>query len=273
MKTRIIVGVIGIPLLVLLILFAPIWAFGLAVGAVSAIAAWEFLRCVNPDLPKRMVGYAAAGAALIPLCTALGAYEVGERLILLALVFVMFGEVMLTFREEEPMDLSALMEVLLAGFVLPMLFTSLVRLGQMHAYGAIYMLMPFVAAFSSDSGAYFAGLYMGKHKLAPALSPKKTIEGSIGGFAAAIIFMLVYGLILRACGFTVDFLVLAIYGFFGSLAGQLGDLAFSAVKRINGIKDFSNIIPGHGGILDRFDSILFIAPVFELLLMWVPAIV
>ena len=115
-------------------------------------------------------------------------------------------------------------------------------------------------------------MYLGKHKLAPALSPKKTIEGSIGGFAAAIVLMLVYGLILKLSGLTVNFLILAIYGFLGSLAGQLGDLAFSAIKRLHGVKDYSHIIPGHGGILDRFDSMLFIAPMIELLLMWVPAI-
>lgn len=273
MKTRIIVGVIGIPVIVLLILFAPMWLFGLIIGAVAAIGAWELLQCINPELPKRMVGYASACAFLIPLFTGLGYYEMGERLVLMALVFVMFCEIMLTFRSEDPMEFTPMTQVLFAGFVLPMLFTTLVRLGMMNDYGSIYMFLPFVAAFSSDSGAYFAGLYMGQHKLAPKLSPKKTIEGSAGGFIAAIVFMLIYGIILRACGFTVNFLVLAVYGFLCSLAGQLGDLAFSAIKRLYGIKDYSNIIPGHGGILDRFDSILFIAPLLELLLMWVPAII
>lgn len=273
MKTRIIVGVVGVPILILIILFAPVWLFGLLVGAAAAVSAWELLRCLDPDLPKRMVSYAAVGALLIPFFSGIGAYEIGERLVLYGLIFIMFCEVMFTFREEKPMDLASLMEVLLAGFAIPMLFTSLVRLGQMHTHGGIYMIMPFVAAFSSDSGAYFAGLYMGKHKLAPALSPKKTIEGSIGGFVAAIVLMLVYGGLMHACGFTVNFLVLGIYGFLGSLAGQLGDLAFSAIKRLRNIKDYSNIIPGHGGILDRFDSILFIAPLIELLLIWVPAIV
>ena len=271
MKTRVLVGVIGVPAIILIILFAPGWLFGAVVGAVAAIAAWELLHCVQPDMPKRMVAYAVVGGFLLPLCTGLGCYELVERFVLWALVVIMFCEVMLTFRGEERLDFSNVTLVVFAGFVLPMLFTSLVRL-DLRESGWAYVFLPFVAAFSSDSGAYFAGMALGKHKLAPHLSPKKTIEGSIGGFLAAIVLMLVYGLILKVCGLTVNFLILAIYGFFGSLAGQLGDLAFSAIKRQHDVKDYSHIIPGHGGILDRFDSMLFIAPMIELLLMWVPAV-
>jgi len=271
LKTRVIVGAVAIPIIVLMILFAPVWVFGIVLGIVAAIGAWELLRCVQPDLPIRMVAYAAVGAVLLPLGTSLGNYELTERFVLWALVVIMFCEVMLTFRKENKMPVETVMLVAFSGFILPMLFTSLVRLLMMEN-GRRLALLPFVLAFSSDSGAYFVGMFLGKHKLAPNLSPKKTIEGSIGGFAAAVVFALIYGLILKATGLTVNFLVLGIYGFLGSLAGQLGDLAFSAIKRLHDIKDYSNIIPGHGGILDRFDSMLFIAPMIELLLMWVPAI-
>ena len=270
MKTRVLVGVIAIPLIILVVLFAPVWVFGILVSAIAAIGAWELLHCVKPDLPKRMVAYAAVGALILPLCTGLGYYELAERFVLWALVVIMFCEVMQTFRGDTRLDFSNVTLVVFAGFVLPMLFTSLVRL-EMRDAGWAYVFLPFVAAFSSDSGAYFAGMALGKHKLAPHLSPKKTIEGSVGGFLAAVLLMLVYGLILKLCGMTVNFLILAIYGFFGSLAGQLGDLAFSAIKRQHDVKDYSHIIPGHGGILDRFDSMLFIAPMMELLIMWVPA--
>mgnify|MGYP000074285418 FL=1 len=271
MKTRVIVGAVAIPLIVLVIFFAPLWVLGGLLGAVAAIGAWELLRCVQPDLPIRMVVYAAVAAFVLPLFTSMGHYALVERLTLWGLVVVMFCELMLTFRKEERMDFSQVMLVVFAGFVLPMLFTTLVRLRMME-HGSVFVLLPFVVAFSSDSGAYFAGLYLGKHKLAPALSPKKTIEGSVGGFAAAILLCLVYGGILKAFDLNVNFLVLGIYGFLGSLVGQLGDLSFSAIKRLHGVKDYSHVIPGHGGILDRFDSMLFIAPLMELLLMWVPAI-
>jgi len=112
-------------------------------------------------------------------------------------------------------------------------------------------------SFITDTAAYFTGLLLGKHKLLPAVSPKKTIEGAIGGVAGSVIFSLIFGYLVNA-----DLLLhFAIIGVIGSVAGQMGDLVASAIKRSIGIKDFSHLIPGHGGVLDRFDSILFTAPV------------
>ena len=101
---------------------------------------------------------------------------------------------------------------------------------------------------------------------------KRQVEGCIGGFVCAIAAAMLYGLILHWCGYRVQIGILAIYGFFGSLAGQAGDLAFSAVKREHGVKDYSNLLPGHGGMLDRFDSTIFTAPMLELLVLLAPAI-
>ena len=123
-----------------------------------------------------------------------------------------------------------------------------------------------------DSGAFFVGRSLGKTKLAPALSPHKTVEGCVGGFVCAIAAAMLYGLVLHLCGYRVQIGLLAIYGFFGSLAGQTGDLAFSAIKREHGVKDYSNLLPGHGGMLDRFDSTIFTAPMLGLLVLVAPAI-
>ena len=123
----------------------------------------------------------------------------------------------------------------------------------------------------SDTGGYFVGLALGRHKLTPHLSPNKTLEGSVGCFLFGIGFTLVYGLILRAAGYTVNLAVMGAYGFFGALAAQLGDLSFSAVKRLCGVKDFGKLLPGHGGMLDRFDSMVWTAALLELLASWVPA--
>lgn len=272
MKTRVMVGVIAIPLIFILILFCPVWMFGFVIGGIAAIGAWELLRCVNNHIPKRMVAYSCFGAFLLPFGTSLGAYMLTERFVLWGLVVIMFCELMLSFLREDKMEFEPIVMVLFAGFVLPMLFTSLIRIHMMES-GNFLLLMVFIVAFASDSFAYFAGMFLGKHKLAPQLSPKKTIEGSAGGFVGTIVCMVIYGLIMQMNGYTVNFVVIAIYGYLGSLVGQLGDLSFSAIKRLHDVKDYSNLIPGHGGVLDRFDSMVFIAPLIELLLLWVPAVI
>ncbi len=136
----------------------------------------------------------------------------------------------------------------------------------------VRVLVPLIVAFSSDAGAYFVGMKWGRRKLAPEISPHKTLEGSLGGIVSSTALSAVYGLILMACGYGVNLLTLAGFGLFGSLVSQLGDLTFSAFKRQYGIKDYSNLLPGHGGVLDRFDSMYYLAPLAELWMFWLPVI-
>lgn len=271
MKTRIIVAVIAIPILVLVIFFAPLWVMGVVMGAISACCAWEFMRCTNEHVPLRVKVYCAVSAFLLCAGTAVldGGLVCGGVLFLL--FAVMFCELMLSFRREEVLNFELVLTAFMAGGIMPVLLSSVVRLG-LRDLGRVYMLLPFVAAFSSDSGAYFAGCFLGKHKMAPRLSPNKTVEGSMGGFAAAVLLMLLYGLVLKLTKLEVNFAVMAVYGFLGSLVCQLGDLSFSAVKRIYGVKDYGKLIPGHGGMLDRFDSMHWTAAMMALLAAWVPAI-
>lgn len=271
MTTRIIVAAFAIPILVLIILLAPVWALGFVVGVIAARCAWEFLYVAEKDAPIRISVYAALAALCIPF---LDTFFDGGRVALIALFFlfaVLFCELMLSFRKETTMEFETVAVALLAGAVFPALLGGIVRLALRDS-GNVYALLPFVVCFSSDSGAYFAGVFLGRHKLTPRLSPNKTLEGSIGGFLLAIALTLVYGLVLKAAEFEVNFAVMGVYGFLGSLAAQLGDLSFSAVKRLLGIKDYGNLIPGHGGMLDRFDSMIWCAALLELLAAWVPAI-
>ena len=164
------------------------------------------------------------------------------------------------------MPFEPIVMVMFAGFVLPMLFTSLIRIAMM-SHGSYLLLMVFIVAFASDSCAYFAGMFLGKHKLAPRLSPKKTIEGSIGGTLGT---MLVSGLF----GYFVMPEIMIhcmIMGALGAVFSQFGDLTASIFKRKMGIKDYGHLIPGHGGILDRFDSVLFTAPLIYYYIIFVLA--
>ena len=271
MIPRVVSAVVAIPLILAVILLAPVWALGIVAGIACAIAAWEFLGCVQKPWNPRFSAYAAVSGFCIPFLSSF--YDAGRvYIIVLFLLFAaMFIELMLSFRREKTLALETVTSVLLAGGIFPMLFGTVVLLGRMEC-GNVYALLPFVVSFSSDSGAYFAGTFLGKHALTPRLSPHKTLEGSAGGFVLAIVLTVVYGLVLQTGGFTVKLAVMGVYGFLGSLASQAGDLAFSAVKRLFSIKDYGKLIPGHGGMLDRLDSLIWTVPLLYLLALWVPAI-
>ncbi len=132
-----------------------------------------------------------------------------------------------------------------------------------NKFGVMYVVLALCAAWISDTGAYFAGTFFGRKKLCPEISPKKTVEGFIGGIAADIVVMFlasaIYGMI---AGVHVNFLWLIFTAAVCSVTGVLGDLCASLIKRQRGIKDFGKIMPGHGGVMDRFDSALFTIPMF-----------
>ena len=271
MLSRVIVAVIAIPIMFLIIFFAPLWLLGVMVGVIAGCSTWELLRCVEADSPLRLRILVSLCAFAIPFCTVFFPSGRVYELVLFCLFVYLFCELMLSFRKETTMAFETVTVGLLAGGILPILLAAIVRLG-MREQGSLYVCLPFVIAFSCDSGAYFVGCGIGKHKLVPRLSANKTVEGSIGGFFFAIAITLLYGVILRTAGLTVDFPVMAVYGFLGALACQLGDLSFSAIKRLCGIKDYGSLLPGHGGMLDRFDSMYWTAALIELLVTWVPAI-
>ena len=166
---------------------------------------------------------------------------------------------------------AAVCVALFSGFVYPFLIGALVRLRGMDG-GKFYILVAFLLSMVADSGAYFVGRACGKHKLAPIVSPKKTVEGAVGGVVCNIVFLCLYTLLLnKRFGFTqVNYFYAAIYGVLGAVASIVGDLTLSVVKRQVGIKDYGNLIPGHGGILDRFDSTMLVAPLTELLILLIP---
>ena len=136
--------------------------------------------------------------------------------------------------------------------------------------GAFMIILVFLSSWGNDTLAYCAGRLFGKHKMSPVLSPKKTIEGAIGGVAGAALLGFIYGLIARRfIAFDLNIpLVFALVCFVGALISIVGDLGASAIKRNYDIKDYSNLIPGHGGILDRFDSVIFTAPIVYYLLVF-----
>lgn len=149
---------------------------------------------------------------------------------------------------------------------------SSVALRDMHdKAGIIMVLLGILTAWISDVGGYFAGRFFGKKKLCPKISPKKTVAGVVGGFVLNLTVMLLIGLVLKAW-FTVNFLPLVLLALLGTPISIVGDLSFSLIKREFGIKDYGKLIPGHGGILDRFDGVSFTLPLAYLLFSFLPLV-
>lgn len=271
MKTRIIVSVILLPLLLIVILALPRIFTAILFGLLSALAAYELLVSTGYVKHTRLVIYSMVAAFFVSLWSYYGMPYVWGLLGALVFGVLLFGEMMLSHMK---LRFSKITLCLVAGLAIPFLLCSLVRIQAYEGTGRHYIMLPFVVAFLSDAGAYFIGKFFGKHQLAPVISPKKTVEGALGGFAGAVIGMLVYSLLLDlAFGFTVNYLYAIIYGVIGSLAGMFGDLCFSAIKRQTGMKDFGSILPGHGGILDRFDSMIIVGPLVEAFLILIPVAV
>lgn len=267
MKTRIITAAIAIPLLLIILLLAPEIVAAIVFGLLMAIGSYEFLYRTGLCRRMRMVIYSALAAFGLAIWSYFGGLQAYLLLGLIVYFMLLYSEVMLD-HVKVPIDLVGL--CMLGGFVVPLLLSSLIRI-LMMTNGRYFVLLPFVVAFLSDAGAYFIGLRFGRHKLAPVVSPNKTIEGVLGGVGFALVGMLVYALILHLVfQFRVNYGAAILYALLGSGVGVMGDLCFSVVKRQTGIKDYGNLLPGHGGVLDRFDSMVLVAPLMEALLLILP---
>ena len=267
MKTRIIAAAVLLPLLLIVLIALPPVCTGVLVAAMSAVAAYELLWGAKLVKHPRLIAYTMIAAATTGMWCYFGSpYGFG---LAASLIFccLLWGEMLIA---KAKLPFEKVLVCIAGGLLIPYLLSAIVRIRNMEL-GAVYVLMPFALAFLSDSGAYFAGMFLGKHKLAPTISPKKTVEGLFGGIAGASLGMMIFGLVL-SLGFhqRVNFLIAIVYGILGSLASVLGDLTFSVIKRQAGIKDYGNLIPGHGGILDRFDSMTIVAPLTEAMLIIIP---
>lgn len=270
MKTRIIAGVSLAAALFLIVLVLPKEVAAITMGVLQAIACYELLYRTKLVTKPRLMVISAVMAFLIALWSYYEAVHAYFVLMMLGFFLVMFSEMM---RDHVKMRFETLSMCFVGGLVVPYLMSSVVRILALNI-GRYVILIPFVIACLCDAGAYFIGIKFGRHKLAPVISPNKTIEGALGGLLTGVVSMLVYALILDfPLQFDVNYGAAIVYGVLGCLVGEVGDLCFSVIKRQTGIKDYGNLIPGHGGVLDRFDSILAVAPLIEALLTILPVIV
>jgi phosphatidate cytidylyltransferase len=267
MLKRTITGIALIAVLVVVLLFSPAWCAAVLLSVMVAVAAEELLKTTGLVDNTVLLSFSVVTAIAVVWWCFFGMEYPRALAILLVFTLVCFFELL---RSNGELPFRQVAMTMVAGLLIPFLLSALVRIRMMDN-GVYLIAAPFVMAFMPDTGAYLIGCAFGKHKLCPAISPKKTVEGLFGGILGGIVGMIVYGLVLQFFfGFAVNYLFAVIYGALGAGFAVFGDLMFSVIKRQTGIKDYGKLLPGHGGILDRFDSVTIVAPLAEVLLLILP---
>jgi len=269
---RIIFAVIAAPISIAIVYFGD-WALAIMLSVLAALAAWELFRIAREGgaFPLEPAGIALA--ALLPIAVhaqRLGFYTLSLTAIVAIVLVVFASAIWLRGPAGKPLSSVA---ITVFGVMYAGLFSYIYAL-RYHNYaigaaaGTALVLLPVLLTWTTDIGAYMFGRAFGKKKLIPSVSPGKTVEGAVGGLGLAIVVCLLYVRFILMpygqLGLTIQGAVL--FAIVISIAAQTGDLAESLLKREAGVKDSSRIIPGHGGILDRFDSLLFVMPIAFLLL-------
>ncbi len=271
MKQRLIVAAVGLPILVGGTVLLPPWGMAVLAVLILTAGAAELIRVTGSGTVERVYVYTMVSAAAIPMGTCFWTWELTVRCAALFLILALAFEMVFTRGREKCVTFRDAAVCLLGGVGIPLLYSSVVSL-RMLDRGAVYVMLGYAITMLSDTGAFFAGKRLGKHRPLPSVSPNKTTEGFIASFLTCIAVVLCFGLVVRwAFSIETDFLALLAYVIPCNLACQIGDLFFSVVKREAGVKDFSTVLPGHGGMYDRFDSQFFTVPVLYLLVLVLPA--
>ena len=266
MKTRILTSIVLILILIIMCIFAETDVFSAGLAIVTLIGVYEMLDCTkmkkNPFIAVPL--YIAAVSAPFLMRHFRGEFFSHlPKLIISMLLFVLYILTVIVFSNGK-LDIGEVFAAVMLSLYIIGALTCIMYVRDLEN-GGYYWIFAFIGAWITDIFAYFTGRFFGKHKLIPEISPKKTVEGSIGGTVFCVLGFVVYAVILRECfNINVNILICAITGFVSAIVSQIGDLSMSAIKRHYGIKDFGNILPGHGGILDRFDSIMAVAVVLAI---------
>lgn len=273
MLTRVLTGVIGAILAIFVVILGnPIFKYALL--AISLIGAYEFYNAtknesVHPQKPIPIIGY----IAIIVIYIFTGFIEPRFDMFMAAVVIVSMIIMVLAYPKYSIIDIVlTIFPIVYVG----LFFVYIAQLRDMNL-GVFGIGMIAISAWGSDTCAYFTGRAIGKHKLAPVLSPKKTIEGSIGGIIGAAILTTLFAVVYtnfegQEAILDGKLIWVIVISMIAALISQFGDLAASAIKRYFNQKDYGNLLPGHGGILDRFDSVLFVVPIVYIALRFLEGV-
>lgn len=273
MKTRVITAVVGLAVLAAVLAFFDTIVFDFVLSAICLLAIHEVFSAMGFGKKQWYLYAAAVPFTLLVMLTS--SQSVRALILPFCFLLVLFLNVC-QISHVQTLDFGKLSGYVYFSGVIVFCFYSLIHLKRclpfaQYRYDAIYFILLILCfAWGGDTAAYFAGRAFGKHKLAPIVSPHKTVEGAIGGIFGSVlvgvVLTLVYSFLSASHNvITIQvqprhYAILVVMGAIASVLGILGDLFASSVKRQVGIKDYGTIFPGHGGILDRFDSVMFIAP-------------
>ena len=260
-KTRLLSGILLV-IIALATIISGGYVLFFTLLAVSLIGMRELYKAMKVQDEKAnllvYVGYAGAAIYYVAVLLDFGRY--GTLAIIFGLVLIMFVYVF-TYPEFEAKQVMPAM----FGIVYVAVMLSFIYLTRALPGGKFHVWLIFLCSWGCDTCAYCVGMLIGKHKMAPVLSPKKSVEGAVGGVAGAALLGVIYAAATQG-----PILKYAVICAVGALISMVGDLAASAIKRNQGIKDYGKLIPGHGGILDRFDSMIFCAPVVLFIVLLLP---
>ncbi|MDD4699031.1 MAG: CDP-archaeol synthase [Oscillospiraceae bacterium] len=273
MKTRIISSAIGLALFGAVLIFwnrVPI-VLDICISIINLIATWEILDGTKLVKNRVIMVISSIFALLVPfIYNGYIPISATVAIVIFAVALLITSMVM-----NKTINISQLTSAFSLTLFITYAFSTLLMLTRTsNGQGLFYFLLAFSFAWVSDGGAYFVGVLFGKHQLAPIISPKKTIEGAIGGVVCSTLVTFIMCLFYNSLStsFHANIVAFTLLAPIFAVSGIFGDLIASYIKRSCNIKDYGNLIPGHGGILDRFDSILFISPLLYMLISYFPMI-
>ena len=273
MKTRILSGICMVIIAVVILTLGKL-TLGASMAVISLIAVYEGSKAIGViDNDKGLFGvnilYSLCVNSIYILNT-LGIcnFVFEEILIPITVVYIIVCLIYAVFKYGET-KFSLIAENIFFTFYVVVFFSYVVLIRATNGGEALIWLV-LLSPWATDTLAYFSGVFFGKHKLIEKVSPKKTIEGSIVGTIGCLVVAYIYGVIIAKIGYIPNYVNLLIFAAISSVVSQFGDLAASCIKREHGVKDYGSLIPGHGGILDRFDSVLFVAPLMYYFMQYLP---
>lgn len=262
MLTRIITGVVAIGIFVPVCIFSHTWVFPIVIGLLCGIGVYEMAKCLKFDKKWFLTIPMYIVAVGLPILRRAVKYN---SVFFSYAMFALFGLLIYfltyTMLKKHKYNVSDIVTLYALCVYVICCFSSMVIIRDSGSNAKYIYLLAFLGAWVCDTFAYFVGKFFGKHKLIPEISPKKTIEGSIGGIVFTIISFAIYCLIIDSIyGVNIGYLRVCVLGLILPIVSQIGDLIASTIKRQYDIKDYGSLFPGHGGVLDRFDSVMLTAP-------------